>query len=454
MQHQLTIHVLILDDTDKTVLAYRTAAMAATTKPLLHPEPEERQHGSAANSARRLAVASAVLIVLLMAAFVHLRTRLFLSPPEPVEVELTLVDGAREKGAVCLDGTPAGYHLQRGSGTGSSSWLIHLQGAGWCGTVKECSDRKMSMFGSSNLMKPIPFAGAGILDNDQQLNPDFYNWNKVYVRNCDGASFSGDAEGQAQDGTTLYFKGLHIYEAVIDELMEKGLSNATKALLTGCSAGGLATMLHCDDFNERFPREDSVKCLADAGFFLDVMDISGERSFRSYYDGLLHLQNVQKVLPKDCLAKKDPTQCFLSAELIKSINTPMFILNSGYDSWQIRNVLVPDPSDPDKSWLSCKDDMSNCCSTQVEVFDGFMDTMVDALKVVEDKEDWGLFIDSCFTHCQSIFGLSWNSAISPRLGNKTIAEVVGDWYHGRSQGVKEIDCEYPCNPTCNSLLPT
>ncbi|VAH86562.1 unnamed protein product [Triticum turgidum subsp. durum] len=101
--------------------------MAATTKPLLHPEPEERQHGSAANSARRLAVASAVLIVLLMAAFVHLRTRLFLSPPEPVEVELTLVDGAREKGAVCLDGTPAGYHLQRGSGTGSSSWLIHLQ---------------------------------------------------------------------------------------------------------------------------------------------------------------------------------------------------------------------------------------------------------------------------------------------------------------------------------------
>uniref|UniRef100_M8BY37 Pectin acetylesterase n=1 Tax=Aegilops tauschii TaxID=37682 RepID=M8BY37_AEGTA len=376
--------------------------MAATTKPLLHQEPEERQHRSAANSACRLAVASAVLIVLLMAAFGHLRTRLFLSLPDPVEVELILVAGATEKGAVCLDGTPAGYHLQRGSGSGSNNWLIHLEGAGWCGTIKECSDRKMSMFGSSNFMKPIPFAGAGILDNDQQLNPDFYNWNKVYVRNCDGASFSGDAEGQAQDGTTLYFKGLHIYEAVIDELMEKGLTNATK--------------------------------------------------------------NVQKVLPKDCLAKKDPTECFLSVELIKSINTPMFILNSGYDSWQIRNVLVPDPSDPDKSWLSCKDDMSNCNSTQVEVFDGFMDTMVDALKVVEDKEDWGLFIDSCFTHCQSIFGLSWNSAISPRLGNKiyfdyqfvkqTIAEVVGDWYHGRSQGVKEIDCEYPCNPTCNSLLPT
>jgi hypothetical protein len=29
--------------------------------------------------------------------------------------------------SVCLDGTPPGYHLQRGSGDGSNSWLIHLE---------------------------------------------------------------------------------------------------------------------------------------------------------------------------------------------------------------------------------------------------------------------------------------------------------------------------------------
>ncbi|KAM0831737.1 hypothetical protein ACQ4PT_065336 [Festuca glaucescens] len=98
---------------------------------------------------------------------------------------------------------------------------------------------------------------------------DFYNWNRVYVRYCDGASFSGDAEYQAQDGSTLHFRGLRIYEAVIDELMEKGLTNATQALLTGCSAGGLAAILHCDDFSARFPQEVSVKCLIDAGLFLD-----------------------------------------------------------------------------------------------------------------------------------------------------------------------------------------
>jgi hypothetical protein len=37
---------------------------------------------------------------------------------------------------------------------------------------------------------------------------------------------------------------------------------------------------------------------------------------------------------------------------------------------------------------------------------------------------------------------------------QTIAKAVGDWYSGRRQGVKYIDCEYPCNPTCSSLLPT
>ncbi|KAM3336611.1 hypothetical protein ACQJBY_030556 [Aegilops geniculata] len=398
-------------------------------------------------------VPAALLLLLVLASSGPLRPTLSgAAPLEPVEV--SLVAGAQEKGAVCLDGTPPGYHLQRGSGDGSGSWLVHLEGGGWCSTVKDCSGRRMSVLGSSNFMKPLQFAGHGIFDSDEIYNPDFYNWNKVYVRYCDGASFAGDAEGQAQDGTTVYFRGLRIYEAVIGELMEKGLSNATQVLFTGCSAGGLATILHCDDFSARFPQQVSVKCFADAGFILDVRkDISGERSFWSFFNRVVQLQNVRQVLHKDCLANKDPTECFFPTELIKSIRTPMFILNSAYDSWQIQNVLLPSSSSPEKSWLSCKDNIRNCNSTQIKVLDEIRNTMINDLKVINDKADWGMFIDSCFTHCQTLFRISWSSPTSPRLGNKNIAKVVGDWYFGRSQGVKEIDCEYPCNPTCNSLPP-
>lgn len=42
-----------------------------------------------------------------------------------------------------------------------------------------------------------------------------------------------------------------------------------QAFLTGCSAGGLATLIHCDDFRELLPKDATVKCLADAGFFLN-----------------------------------------------------------------------------------------------------------------------------------------------------------------------------------------
>ena len=207
-------------------------------------------------------------------------------------------------------------------------------------------------------------------------------------------------------------------------------------------------MIFVQDFRRRF----QLNALRMLGFSL-MKRIYPEKGPFGLCTIVIHLQNVRKVLPKDCLANKEPTECFFPAELIKSIRTPMFILNPSYDSWQIRNFLVPDSSAPDKSWLSCKENIRNCNSTQVEVLDGLRNKMVNDLKVVEDKEDWGMFIDSCFTHCQSLSGVSWHSPTSPKLENKTIAEAVGDWHSGRSQGAKEIDCKYQCNPTCNSLPP-
>ncbi|XBI76669.1 hypothetical protein VPH35_069873 [Triticum aestivum] len=395
-----------------------------------------------------------LVLLLLLLASVMMCPLVWSSPMMTVGrlPELTLLAGAMEKGAVCLDGSPPAYQLERGFGSGSHSWLVYLEGGGWCSTVEACSKHTKSALGSSNFMEAVQY--AGIFSNDQSQNSDFYNWNKVFVRYCDGASFSGDAEYEDQDGNRLFFRGLHIWEAIIDELMEKGLANAKQALLAGCSSGGLATLLHCDDFSARFPRKVAVKCFSDAGFFLDKKDIDGESFFRSVYNGVVHLQNVRKVLPKDCLAKMEPLDCFFPSELIKSINTPTFILNSGYDSWQIQNVLVPDESSPEKSWLTCKANIRDCDSTQIEVLHGFRKTMVGDLKVVQDKEEWGLFIDSCFTHCQKPFKISWDSPISPRLGNKTIAQAVGDWHFSRGQRVKEIDCEYPCNPTCSSQLPS
>jgi hypothetical protein len=87
----------------------------------------------------------------------------------PEVVELTLLANAREKGAVCLDGSPPGYHLQRGFGSGEHSWIVNLEGGAWCNTTEDCSDRKMTDLGSSKFMKAIEF--EGILSNKRSQNP-------------------------------------------------------------------------------------------------------------------------------------------------------------------------------------------------------------------------------------------------------------------------------------------
>ncbi|WVZ72015.1 hypothetical protein U9M48_020540 [Paspalum notatum var. saurae] len=464
------------------------AAVDEVRSPLLPPpqRPRRRRRISAVAAWAALAIAAtAVLLLLLLLLLGTWRSTRGHPRSSPDPVDLTLVTAAHDKGAVCLDGSPPGYHLQAGSGAGSRSWLVHLEGGGWCDTVRGCSYRKTTSLGSSRFMqKQVNF--TGILSNDPVLNPDFYSWNRVFVRYCDGASFSGDSQLHEGDGqingnsSTLFFRGQRIWEAVLEELMHKGLaqSKQASALLTGCSAGGLATLLHCDDFRARFPAGVSVKCLPDAGFFLDAKDVSGKRSMWSVYNGVVHLQNVTKVLPKDCLlANKDPTECFFPAELIKSISTPTLIVNSAYDSWQVQNVVAPDSSSPDESWRRCRYDVRSCNSSQIQVLNakpnaeicipsilapllsvGFRKMMVDDLEAAEGNTNISWFVDSCFTHCQTFFDNSlWNPPLAPRLGDKTLMEMVGDWYFGRSQcqAVRMVGCEYPCNASCNSQqLPT
>ncbi|GJN10907.1 hypothetical protein PR202_ga29050 [Eleusine coracana subsp. coracana] len=99
--------------------------------------------------------------------------------------------GLPSKGAVCLDGSVPGYHLHRGFGSGASNWLVNLEGGGWCNDVKSCVFRKGGHRGSSNYMeRQLQF--TGILSNRPEENPDFYNWNRVKIRYCDGGSFTGD----------------------------------------------------------------------------------------------------------------------------------------------------------------------------------------------------------------------------------------------------------------------
>nr|GMD05721.1 pectin acetylesterase 12-like [Ipomoea batatas] len=294
--------------------------------------------------------------------------------------------------------------------------------------------------------KKLPF--TGILSNKAEENPDFYNWNRIKVRYCDGASFSGDSENQAAQ---LQFRGQRIYEAAMDELMSKGMRNAEQALLSGCSAGGLASILHCDEFRSLFPSSTKVKCLSDAGLFMDATDVSGGHSLRNIFSGVVTVQDLVKNLPKTCTNHLDPTSCFFPQNLIANINTPLFILNAAYDSWQVQASLAPPSADPNGVWHDCKADNQKCSTSQIKFLQGFRNDMLDAVKGFAASKQTGLFINSCFAHCQSERQDTWFADDSPVINNKAIALAVGDWFFDRAN-VKYIDCAYPCDKTCHNLV--
>ncbi|XP_051195323.1 pectin acetylesterase 9-like isoform X2 [Lolium perenne] len=330
-----------------------------------------------------------VLLVAVTAAAAAVKKRLL--------VDMTLVPDAASTGAVCLDGSPPAYHLHRGSGAGARGWLLQFEGGGWCNSARSCAERAGTRRGSTSLMTKLEVF-SGVLSNDPAMNPDFYNWNRVKLRYCDGGSFAGDSEF-TNGSSVIYMRGQRIWDAIITDLCQKGLHRAEKVLLSGCSAGGLATFFHCDDLKERLGGATTVKCMSDAGFFLDVDDISGNNTIRPFFSSLVALQGAEKNLNKDCL-------------------------NSTLDPYQFHHIFVPPSSDPRGQWSRCKADPSTCSISQIATLQGLRSAMLTALKPFEGEPMVGMFVNSCFAHCQSELQDTWFAPNSPTLQNESWS-VIG-----------------------------
>ncbi|KAG6507279.1 hypothetical protein ZIOFF_032621 [Zingiber officinale] len=339
------------------------------------------------------------------------------------------------------------YPIFNLNATDRERFNLLTQGGGWCNDIRSCVYRKMSHHGSSYHMES-QMQFTGILSDKPNENPDFYNWNRVKIRYCDGASFMGEGYNKAAG---LYFRGQRIWLAAMEELMSLGMRHASQALLSGCSAGGLATILHCDEFRELFPGYTRVKCLADAGMFLDVADVAGGETMRSYFRSVVKLQGVWRNLPRTCTARMDAISCFFPENIVSNIQTPLFVLNAAYDVWQLQQSLAPKTADPNGYWRECKMNHANCNGYQMQFLQGFRNRMINAVRDFSGSGKNGLFLNSCFAHCQSERQDTWYASNSPLLGHKRIATDVGDWFFERGQ-VIAVDCSYPCDNTCHHIV--
>ncbi|KAK4387712.1 Pectin acetylesterase 11 [Sesamum angolense] len=311
-------------------------------------------------------------------------------------ITITLLESAVSKGAVCLDGSPPAYFYDKGYGEGADNWVVYLEGGGWCANTDFCREW-ISTKSTFKREKKMQF--RHILAPEQTINPDFYNWNRVFVAYCDGSSFMGDVE---------------------------------EAILSGGSAGGMATIYHCDGFRTLIPGATRYKCIADSGIFTpaDKKDLIGYEKRVHRFDKLIAFHGTDKFLPKSCTSKMNVNLCHFPENVVRDIQTPLFIIESSYDSFQIYTGLDPGLPYNETTWYGCGNDLDFCTCPQIQSMKEFRAEFLKTLQAIAKSSSIGMFVHSCHIHGHFLNFHGWDP--SPLLQNKTIAKVIGDWYFDRS----------------------
>ena len=116
-------------------------------------------------------------------------------------MNLVMLNDTDKTGAVCLDGTPGGFYFSPATNNANKdNWQIYFQGGGWCYDELDCWGRSNGNLGSSKGWAKTGSLG-GLLSSDCEKNPDFCNFNRVWMVYCDGNSFSGNRDEPVSKGT-------------------------------------------------------------------------------------------------------------------------------------------------------------------------------------------------------------------------------------------------------------
>lgn len=292
-----------------------------------------------------------------------------------------------------------------------NKWIVFFQGGGWCSSPTNCLDRAGSDLGSSKKWPATytdTYEGSAVFDA-----PGFEDFHVVYAMYCDGGSWSGNTTQQV-NGQTVFYKGRPLLDALIDTVLKMGLSSAEELLFSGCSAGGLTTYIHADYMRSRVPVSVKMVALADAMFSLDYNDIHGNPTFPSRMQWGYTAWNTSLSNNDDCISHYGVDKgwsCMFGANVAPFVKTPLFILNSHYDTWQEKAILG----------LNCS--MPSCTGAQLDYFVKYGDIMRTTLDAVPKRH--AAFLTNCPAHCQSGTGGDYTAR---SVQGTVLAEAVASWY--------------------------
>ena len=259
--------------------------------------------------------------------------------------------------------------------------------------------------------------------------------NCIYAKYCDGASFAGyqSEPWPVPGGGNLTFRGLRNLDRTVEWALEHGMAGATEFVLTGGSAGGLSTFMHADRVAARVragaPNCTRIHAAPDVGFFLDHPPIEAVPPGAAFTDQMLYIFAMQNIsfgpggaLSPACRERFPDTLglCFMAPHFADLVETPLFVLNSKFDSFQLGSVLQDYPGLP-HNWSTAAD---RDAVRQYAV--DFLRQLAPVLKQPRN----GAAITSCICH-----GCPWDSLF---LEGRTLHEHYVAWLKGEASGAEAI----------------
>eukprot|EP01083_Nonionella_stella_P157954 513394_1 len=355
---------------------------------------------------------------------------------ERVGTRVNLSSAMHEHGAVCLDGTVPVFYWRPGVDDGVHKFHIFFEGGGWCAgndepissTMDTCQHRATTELGSSLSYPPTANYDNTYLSTDATINPLSHAWNAVYVKYCDGASFSGNNDTVLKGDIDLHFRGWRILNGVFDELKRNYHWNAaTDVLISGCSAGGLTTWLHSDYIYETYVMPLGARFLGmpDSGWFPKY---EGATKYVSGMSWNFVWQNTSEAMNQECMMHnaKETSKCIFAEETAKYLKVKMFPIQSRFDYWQTLYQLK---------------------SSNATLINTYADNMTKVFKRnYANNSEYGqkraAFFDSCHHHCGE-----WDSII---IDGMKASQAQFEFYYGNNTHDRFWfqDETYPCHSCC------
>jgi len=224
-------------------------------------------------------------------------------------------------------------------------------------------------------------------------------------------------------------------------IAQYNLGSATEVVVSGQSAGGVASFMALDTIASFTPNA-KVRGLHYAGYTIPHEKAKAEGEYIANLKLLYEFHNIAAQMPAQCLADhwENPHYCMLGAYSTQYVQTPMFVMNSHYDAWQMYifdGMGYDDVYDPPGGTIvpELKDAIAAYGEEWMSYFEKFEN--------LDSKHATYVTSCICHNHCGEDNGFFLDAVYD----GKTLTELFGAWYNNpvHVNYIDTAEANYDCN---------